>query len=211
MNCKEVRESMSLYLAGEVSESAKALIQAHIETCKECPVAYERAKKLEGLICESFRKITPVVSREEEVIEKVKGADILTLSGELKGNSINKAIAYATAASVMLVSFALIIFMIKTNPNVTEEAGFVAERIVVLNDGSKVLLGKDSSIRIDEAKGEVILEKGHIRLYAKKSDNAVKIITPFNTVIKKGNDFIINDGKNNKIVNVYGSIELSTQ
>lgn len=202
---------MELYRVGELPESEKALIQAHLKTCKKCQSSYEEVKRLDGLICEAFQKITPVVNREEEVIERVKSADILSFSVMLKGKPVNKAIAYAIAASVMLVLFALIIFMIKTNPEVVKEAGFVAERTVILNDGSKVLLGKDSSIRVDDTKGEVVLEKGHIRLYAKKSDNAVKVITPFNTVIKKGNDFIINAGKNNKEVNVYGSIELSTQ
>ena len=90
MNCNEVRDNLSLYIDGELSEDEKKLMDEHFKTCSDCSKELEEYKKMIKTLRELPKEEPPVgyCKRLKDKLLNAKQAKMSDVSeiSEIKGH-----------------------------------------------------------------------------------------------------------------------------
>jgi len=71
VECKEIRELLSAYIDGEVTDKEKGQVERHLQSCAECREAYEQYIDM-GAVLKTLPFLEPDTSLKEKVKEKIK-------------------------------------------------------------------------------------------------------------------------------------------
>lgn len=173
----------------------------------------EAAPELEALLQDVFRQISPDDTALSNCKARLGDAALVI-------EPISYRFIYPAAVAAGLVGIG-IVFIITSLliPAQAAEPQFVPEQTLTLADGTTLLIAKGSAFQVKETERELILEKGWVRLNCpanKDNAGAFKVITPPDTVINSGSNFIpdynITKENNNlsRVFLVSGNIELLT-
>ncbi len=119
MNCLQIKEKLSAYIDGELSQKEMELVHNHLEKCNECAVELEKLEKIAIKVSDYFELKHKSVNLDrlyDDVmfsIEKNEKVDFIEATKEnfisnFFKNLLKFSPAFVSLAAIILISFAVL-------------------------------------------------------------------------------------------------------
>ncbi|MGB9877135.1 MAG: anti-sigma factor family protein [bacterium] len=110
MKCERIKELLSDYINGDLSEGMRALVDNHLESCPSCRLELKKLEKM-CVLLRSFQPVEPPLGFAQKVLasyySRRKKASLLR-SFFLGGLQPKRALAYAGLSLLLVISIALL-------------------------------------------------------------------------------------------------------
>jgi len=202
-NCDEIRELLDLFHEDELIPSLKSLVQEHLNNCAGCNAIYNDTLRFSSKLEEVLKQISPS--------EVLKDRIMIRLRHTIR----SRRLIYAVSAAAILVALSLMMIITSNGSLETAEPTFAGGQEIVFADGSYILLSPGSIYKINEPEKKVTFMKGAL-LLDNKGGCVTHIIMPANTIIKRGENFLLDTAPSDLEcrdkwgASVFGLIELVT-
>ena len=132
MDCKRFRESLDLFVDGELSPEAMAAAEAHRRDCARCALATREVETLRQVIRQTVSVATLPSNLEQRVRESIRSSDRAVFARTLSTRGLSTRMRLGLAAALVLVMVGGAASAVRP--------GFVNDSLVALMDRAVVNL-----------------------------------------------------------------------